>query len=163
MSHYMSTDEKIDIMSGRAEQELAEKKLQIAAELQTHHDRKIEKRQARAQVAGVLGTGGVLPTVTALTPHEKKNYSLAKALQAEAANEKGLTLEREISESIAKDIGQIAAHGGIWVPLWPGTSSGASWKAYQRFFATTSGVNGMPAAGNDPTWSLDIRRRPLTT
>ena len=32
MSHYMSTDEKIDIMSGRAEQELAEKKLQIALE-----------------------------------------------------------------------------------------------------------------------------------
>src|SRR5215469_1719877 len=117
MSHYMTTDEKIAIMDGRAEQELAEKKLEIARDLQTHHDQRIEKRQARAQVASALGTGGILPTIAALTPHERKNYSLAKALQAEAAHDKGLTLEREISESIAKDIGQVAAHGGIWVPL----------------------------------------------
>jgi HK97 family phage major capsid protein len=117
MSHNMNLDEKIAIMDGRAEQELAEKKLEIARELQSHHDQRIEKRQTRAQVASALGTGGILPTIQALTPHEKRNYSLAKALQAEAAHDKGLTLEREISESIAKDIGQVAAHGGIWVPL----------------------------------------------
>jgi HK97 family phage major capsid protein len=73
--------------------------------------------QARAQLAGALGTGGLLPTISALTAHEKRNYSLAKALQAMAAHDKGLSLEKEISESISQDIGQVAPHGGLWIPL----------------------------------------------
>lgn len=117
MSFDMTTSERIAIMDGRAEKELAEKKLQIAAELQSHQDQRLEKRRAGAAVASTLGTGGVLPTIVALSPHERKNYSLAKALQAMAANEKGLFLEKEVSESIAKDIGQVTPHGGLWIPL----------------------------------------------
>jgi HK97 family phage major capsid protein len=115
--HDMSTNEKIAIMSGAAEAELAERRLQIAAELQNHQEQRIERRQARAQLEGTLGSGGLLPTISALTAHEKRNYSLAKALQAMASNDKSLSLEKEVSASIAKDVGQIPAHGGLWTPL----------------------------------------------
>jgi HK97 family phage major capsid protein len=105
-------------MSGAAESELADKKLQIALELQRHQEERIDKRKARAEVESALNpVTGVLPTIAALTPHEKRRYSITAALRDMAARRKEMTLELEVSMSIAKDLRAAPAHGGRYIPL----------------------------------------------
>ena len=61
-------------------------------------------------------SSGLLPTVAALTSHERRNYSL-QHLVANLAGYGDPGLEHEISSSIAHDLRTTPAHGGVFVPF----------------------------------------------
>lgn len=118
MAYDMTIHEKIDIMNGTAEADLAGKRLQIDLELQRHQAERIERRKAMRDVEATLSpVVGVLPTIAALTPHEKRRYSVTSALRDMASRQKDMTLEKEISQSIAEDLKQEPMHGGRYIPL----------------------------------------------
>jgi hypothetical protein len=65
---------------------------------------------------------GVLPTVASLSQHERKNFSVAKALSSEIRGLKKNSLEREVSNSVSKDVSKLTGvpttdHGGVWLPF----------------------------------------------
>jgi HK97 family phage major capsid protein len=92
-------------------------------ESETSKDEFFEKKhqQARrtAQLDELVEPTGVLPTIKALTPHERRRYSVKSLVESMSAGGKrqDMTLEREISAGIAKDLGTAPAHGGFFVPL----------------------------------------------
>lgn len=107
----------------RDEEDLQRRRFQYARE----DTERIENRATRRHVAGEIERTlrpetAMLPTVLALSNHERRSYSVMKAIHALATRTGGLTgpepsLEREISGSITKDIGRPPDHGGIYVPL----------------------------------------------
>jgi HK97 family phage major capsid protein len=82
-------------------------------------EQKRQQAHRTAQLDGLLEPSGVLPTIKALSPHERRRYSVKSLVESMSAGGKrqDLTLEREISASIAKDLGTAPEHGGFFVPL----------------------------------------------
>jgi HK97 family phage major capsid protein len=125
----VSLTEAKAIVSGQAEKELDEKRAAINIALAQRRTDRSEKRLARTAVAAAIDHApGVLPTVAALSDHERRRYSvanlishMAKAYEQNRANPlvKACepSLESEISDSIANDLKMIGPHGGHWVPL----------------------------------------------
>ena len=61
---------------------------------------------------------GLLPTIQALTAHERRNYSLQRLISNLAGyGERGGSLEHEVSASIAHDLKTVPQHGGAYVPF----------------------------------------------
>jgi HK97 family phage major capsid protein len=93
--------------------------LMIAADHDRQADRRHNRRHVRAQIEHSVNPSSLLPTVSALTAHERRNYSVAALIGSlcEPRAPEGLSLEREISLSIAKDLKTVPQHGGVFVPL----------------------------------------------
>jgi HK97 family phage major capsid protein len=107
-------DRNIKVMSGEADRELLAEKLEIAADLAREKTAIRERRFARNDFE-IGNRDGFLPTIAALTAHERRNYSLARLCQNLVSGQRGL--EHEISDSLAHDIKSSAAHGGVLVPF----------------------------------------------
>jgi HK97 family phage major capsid protein len=102
----------------RDEESIARRRLQYASELDAAHDARLQRRHLLAQMTAVGNPKSpLLPTVANLSVHEREKYSLVAALQSQLSPSKEVTLEKEVSWSIEKDIGQVANHGGVWIPL----------------------------------------------
>ena len=87
------------------EQDIERRKFQFARELDEAKQERLLRRHIRGEMEEALHPGGgLLPTVKALTKHELKSYSIVKGLQDQLKESRELTLESEISHSIAKDI-----------------------------------------------------------
>ena len=106
----------------RREEDLQKQWLLIAEDRDKQADARHNRRHVRAQVEAAMNpaaTAGVLPTVAALSTHERRQYSVAALLQSmlEPRRDEPLSLEREISLSIAKDLKTVPQNGGVYVPL----------------------------------------------
>ena len=100
------------------ERNIEVRKLRFAAELDSAKDEQLLRRNLKGQMESVLHPGGdLLPTIKALSPHERKNYSIAKLLSDMTKGNKETTLEREISWSLQKDLKTTAEHGGHLIPM----------------------------------------------
>jgi len=67
-------DRQIDILSGQAEKRLQGEKFQIIRDRARQKEADLARRTALASME--RPTDGLLPTVAALTGHERRNYSL---------------------------------------------------------------------------------------
>lgn len=102
----------------RDEESVERRKFQYAAESDAAREAVILRRNLRgAMEASVHPVAGLLPTIQALSKSERRDYSIVRGLQHELKESHELTLESEISASIAKYIGQAPIHGGLWMPL----------------------------------------------
>lgn len=100
------------------EQSIEQRKFRFARELDEAKEERLLRRNIKGQMEAALHPGsGLLPTVAALSKHEIKSYSIVKGLQDQLKESRELTLESEISHSIAKDIRKGTEHSGLWMPL----------------------------------------------
>lgn len=117
----MDLNDALRVVSGEAENELARAKLAIAAESDARAQQRRDKRRALVTMAPRIP--GILPTVSALSEHERRNFSVARLLQNLVQNQGRRTgleqsLETEVSQGISADLGNTPPpHGGAWLPL----------------------------------------------
>lgn len=119
MSSPLHTPETVQRLV-KAEEDLRGQWIQIARDRDRQADMRADRRHIKAVIeASVNPNAGVLPSVQSLTPHEKRRYSVTALLQSmlEARHDEPLTLEREVSMAISKDIGTVPQRGGYFIPL----------------------------------------------
>ena len=105
-------ERQVDVISGRAEARLQEERYEIAAQQQQREDARLAKRDvARLMSSEQALKSGMLPSVLAMTDHERRNFSVSRLVAAISKPKKESCLEVDLAESIAADIG-VAPHGG---------------------------------------------------
>ncbi len=106
--------EAVQIMDGTRERELDAQKSNINLALSERREAQKQARHLRAKVEAGANPA-VLPTLAALTPHERKNYSVRRLIESQlqnrrkreftpAANTVPLSLEHEIALALAQDL-----------------------------------------------------------
>ncbi len=110
---------QIEVLSGAAEERLRAEKYDILAERQRAEDARRDRRHLSAQMESTRASeSDLLPSVAAMTDHEKRNFSLGRAVRAICAEKREHCLETELSDAIAADLKMgTAPRGGILVPL----------------------------------------------
>lgn len=113
----MATLQEIERLR-RDEESIQGRRFQFAREsTEARENRQLAKRIKVDLAAAINQVPGVLPTILSLSPHEQRTYSVSKLVNALARESKELSLEREISQSIAQDLKQVPEHGGVYVPF----------------------------------------------
>ncbi len=115
----LSLEEKIRITSGQAELDLDSQKRAIAIEREEYRQSVRDKRRMLADLHAD-NKDNLLPTVAALNAHERRNYSLGRALshlcKVRAGDRDANCMESEIGHGIAADLKMTPRAGGMFIP-----------------------------------------------
>jgi HK97 family phage major capsid protein len=107
-----------------AEDQLFQTRLQYASDSDAAREQRLARRNLRGQMEATVRPSSLPPTIASLSEHERKRYSLInaistlekKALQQGGSSGEPLSLESEISMSLARDIGSVPNNGGMFIP-----------------------------------------------